>query len=121
MPVLLTVFYGEVHSVRTLGRISGLQESFPNDRYPGLTEQQDVAIGVIHQALDAGISLLDTADIYAPSWNSVGHNEIIVGKAFASWQASPEQKAKVVIAIKAGGRPEEGGMIYFGFIYRSRY
>lgn len=66
MPVPWTVFYGEVHSVRTLGRISGLQESFPNDRYPGLTEQQDVAIGVIHQALDAGISLLDTAVIKHP-------------------------------------------------------
>ena len=99
------------YSVSAIG-MGCMPFSFPNDRYPGLTEQQDVAIGVIHQALDAGISLLDTADIYAPSWNSVGHNEIIVGKAFASWKGTPEQKAKVVIATKAGITRENNGTMF---------
>jgi aryl-alcohol dehydrogenase-like predicted oxidoreductase len=58
--------------------------SFPNDRNPGLVDRPEEAIATIHAALDAGITLLDTADIYAPTWNSMGHNELLVGKAFAS-------------------------------------
>jgi aryl-alcohol dehydrogenase-like predicted oxidoreductase len=60
------------------------------------------AIPGIHAALDAGITLLDTADIYAPSWNTMGHNERFVAEALASWSGSAEQKSKVVIATKAG-------------------
>lgn len=60
------------------------------------------AIGVIHAALDAGITLIDTADIYAPSWKTFGHNEVLVGEAFSSWSGSAEAKAKVVIATKVG-------------------
>ncbi|MFZ2227664.1 MAG: aldo/keto reductase [Candidatus Nanopelagicaceae bacterium] len=63
------------------------------------TEQ---AFGVIHAALDAGVTLLDTADIYAPSWDTFGHNESLVGAAFNSWSGSKEQKSKVIIATKAG-------------------
>lgn len=60
------------------------------------------AIAVIHAALDAGITLIDTADIYAPSWDTFGHNERLVGAAFSSWSGSPEAKGKVVIATKGG-------------------
>ncbi|HEX7404829.1 MAG TPA: aldo/keto reductase [Candidatus Nanopelagicaceae bacterium] len=60
------------------------------------------AIAVVHAALDAGITLLDTADIYAPSWDTFGHNEELVADAFASWSGSPEAKSKVVIATKGG-------------------
>jgi len=60
------------------------------------------AVAVIHAALDAGITLIDTADIYAPSWDSFGHNERLVGAAFATWNGSSEAKNKVVIATKGG-------------------
>ena len=60
------------------------------------------AIPGIHAALDAGVTLLDTADIYAPTWNTMGHNERFVAEALASWSGSAEQKAKVVVATKAG-------------------
>lgn len=60
------------------------------------------AVAVIHAALDAGITLLDTADIYAPSWDAFGHNERLVGAAFATWYGSAEAKNKVVIATKGG-------------------
>jgi len=86
--------------------------SFPHDRSPDLIDQPDVAIGVIHAALDAGITLLDTADIYAPSWNSMGHNELLVGKAFASWGGTAEQKSKVVITTKAGITREKDGTMF---------
>src|SRR5437763_17021030 len=39
----------------------------------------DVAIGVIHRALDAGINFIDTADVY-----SRGEPEEMVGKALAA-------------------------------------
>ena len=86
--------------------------SIPNKRNPNLVHEPDQGIAVIHAALDAGITLLDTADIYAPSWNSMGHNEILVGKAFHSWSASPEQKSKVILATKAGITREENGTMF---------
>ena len=67
-----------------------------------ILEDLHAAIAVIHGALDAGVTLLDTADIYAPSWDTFGHNEKIVGQAFKSWSGSSEQKSKVLIATKAG-------------------
>ena len=99
------------YSVSAVG-MGCMHLSFPNERNPDLLNQPDVAIGAIHAALDAGITLLDTADIYAPSWNSMGHNELIVGKAFASWKATPEQKGKVVITTKAGITREKDGSMF---------
>ena len=85
--------------------------SFPHDRDPDLLANPDRAIGVIHAALDAGVTLFDTADIYAPSWNSMGHNELILGRAFRSWNGTPEQKKKVVLTTKAGiTRAKDGTM-----------
>jgi aryl-alcohol dehydrogenase-like predicted oxidoreductase len=41
----------------------------------------------------------------------MGHNELLVGKAFASWSATSEQKSKVVITTKAGiTRQKDGSM-----------
>ena len=60
------------------------------------------AIPAIHAGLDAGITLLDTADIYAPTWDAFGHNEIFAAEALRTWSGTKEQKAKVVIATKAG-------------------
>ena len=68
----------------------------------------EIAIPGIHAALDSGITFLDTADIYAPTWDSVGHNEILVKEAFDSWSATPEQKAQVVIATKGGITRSDG-------------
>jgi aryl-alcohol dehydrogenase-like predicted oxidoreductase len=60
------------------------------------------AVAVIQAALDAGVTLIDTADIYAPSWDTFGHNERLVGAAFSTWNGSLEAKNKVVIATKGG-------------------
>ena len=99
------------YSVSAIG-MGCMPLSFPHDRSPDLINQPDVAISVIHAALDAGITLLDTADIYAPSWNSMGHNEILVGKAFATWNATPEQKSKVIITTKGGITREADGSMF---------
>ena len=64
--------------------------------------RQESAIPAIHSALDAGVTLLDTADIYAPTWDAFGHNEVFVAEALRTWSGTKEQKNKVVIATKAG-------------------
>jgi len=53
----------------------------------------DVAVGIIHRALDAGINFIDTADVY-----SRGESEEIVGKALAGGR-----RENVVLATKFHG------------------
>jgi len=48
------------------------------------------------------VTLLDTADVYAPSWDQMGHNELLVREALDSWTGSEEQKSRVVVATKGG-------------------
>lgn len=64
--------------------------------------KHEQGIAAIQAGLDAGITLLDTADIYAPSWNSLGHNERLVAEALRTWNAPAEAKARVVVATKGG-------------------
>ena len=71
-------------------------------------ERRDAAIAGIHAGLDAGVRLLDTADIYAPSWDSVGHNELFVAEALATWDAPADVKDSVVVATKGGITRSEG-------------
>ncbi len=56
-------------------------------------------MATVHAALDAGVTLLDTADIYAPSWDQMGHNERIVAEALGSWGGD---RSQVVVATKGG-------------------
>jgi aryl-alcohol dehydrogenase-like predicted oxidoreductase len=67
-----------------------------------ILDERDKALGVIHAALDAGVRLLDTSDIYAPTWNSVGHNEILTAEAVRTWSGTAAQKEEIVIATKGG-------------------
>ncbi|MGP5078333.1 aldo/keto reductase [Brachybacterium alimentarium] len=65
------------------------------------------ATATIHAALDAGVTLLDTADIYAPSWDTMGHNEELVAEALRSWGGD---RSSVTLATKGGiTRSAEGG------------
>lgn len=68
----------------------------------GLLDDRPGAIAVIHAALDAGVRLLDTADIYSAYWDQFGHNEVLVGEAVRSWSASPEKKKEILVATKGG-------------------
>lgn len=56
------------------------------------------AIATVHAALDAGITLIDTADCYAPDGYGLGHNEELVAEAL---RGRPEE---VLVATKAGIR-----------------
>ncbi|MFI6498861.1 aldo/keto reductase [Nonomuraea typhae] len=63
------------------------------------------SIRTIHAALDAGITLIDTADAYTPTEAQVGHNERIVAKALASWGGD----AGAVLVATKGGHTRPGG------------
>jgi len=68
---------------------------------------EERAVATIHAALDAGITLIDTADAYAPDSDSVGHNERVVAKALATW---PVDTSHVLVATKGGHtRTPDGG------------
>jgi predicted oxidoreductase len=58
---------------------------------------------LVHAALDAGITLLDTADIYGfDGANGFGDAEVLLGEALA---AEPALRDKMVLASKGGIRP----------------
>jgi aryl-alcohol dehydrogenase-like predicted oxidoreductase len=72
------------------------------------------AIRTIHAALDAGVTLIDTADAYCLGGDEVGHNERLIRKALDAW---PGDRDRVLVATKGGhtrprgdwrldGRPE---------------
>ena len=64
------------------------------------------AVATVHAALDAGVTLVDTADAYCLGPDEVGHNERLVAKALASWGGDRDA---VVVATKGGHtRPPDG-------------
>ena len=63
------------------------------------------SIRTIHAALDAGVTLIDTADAYCIDETEVGHGERLVAKALAAW---PGDRDRVLVGTK-GGHTREGG------------
>ena len=57
------------------------------------------AQAVVHAALDAGVTLIDTADAYARDEAEFGHNEELVAAALASYGGSTDG---VLVATKGG-------------------
>jgi aryl-alcohol dehydrogenase-like predicted oxidoreductase len=77
---------------------------------PGRPAEPD-AIQVVHNALDAGIRLIDTADAYCLSDQDTGHNERLIVRALGSWKGP---SGEVLVATKGGlvrpdGRWERNG------------
>ncbi len=71
------------------------------------------AINLIHAALDGGITLIDTADVYCIDHRDIGHNERLISKALRD----RSDRTKILVATKGGlerpngawpsnGRPE---------------
>jgi len=66
----------------------------------------DRSVATIHAALDAGVTLIDTADAYHLHADEVGHNEILIAQALASWGGDT---SGVLVATKGGHlRPGDG-------------
>ena len=63
------------------------------------------AFRTVHAALDAGVTLIDTADSYCIDESDMGHGERLVAKALAAW---PGDRDRVLVATK-GGHTRPGG------------
>ena len=66
------------------------------------------SVRTIHAALDAGVTLIDTADAYCIDESEVGHGERLVAGALTAW---PGDRDRVLVATK-GGHTREGGEWY---------
>jgi len=60
---------------------------------------------VIHAALDGGVTLIDTADVYCVDDDDLGHNERLIASALRSWRGD---RARVLVATKGGLRRPGG-------------
>jgi aryl-alcohol dehydrogenase-like predicted oxidoreductase len=67
-----------------------------------MLDRREAALATVHAALDAGVTLLDTANIYAPSWDAIGHNEALAAEAVRGWAASSEDRDRVLVTTKGG-------------------
>lgn len=57
------------------------------------------SLRTIHTALDAGITLIDTADAYCRDASDVGHNEQLVAEALSTWRGDRDL---IMVATKGG-------------------
>src|SRR5580704_530453 len=64
---------------------------------------EDDAVRTIHAALDAGITLIDTADVYCLDQRDIGHNERVIARALR------EKKTPGVVVATKGGLERPGG------------
>lgn len=60
---------------------------------------EGTAVEVVVAALEAGVTLLDSAACYVPSHRAPGHNEALLAKALASWGGGRD---RVLVATKGG-------------------
>ncbi len=65
---------------------------------------EEEAIRTIHAALDAGMDLIDTADVYCLDDADMGHNERLIAKALRQWKGGRQ----VLVATKGGLRRPAG-------------
>jgi aryl-alcohol dehydrogenase-like predicted oxidoreductase len=87
------------HSVSAIG-LGAMPMSLENRP----DEQQ--SLRTIHAALDAGVTLIDTADAYCTGADDVGHNERLIAKALSTWSGDPND---ILVATKGGHtRPDDG-------------
>jgi aryl-alcohol dehydrogenase-like predicted oxidoreductase len=80
-------------SVSAIG-LGAMPLSTKEDR-PSVAEAE----AVVHAALDAGVTLIDTADAYARDESEFGHNESLVAAALASYGGDT---SGVLVATKGG-------------------
>jgi len=70
------------------------------------------ALATVHAALDAGVTLLDTADSYHLPGAEPGHNERLVARALSTYGSDTSD---VLVTTKGGrGRPSDGSWTVTG-------
>jgi len=66
---------------------------------------EEQGIRVIHAALEAGVTFIDTADVYCLDDSEIGHNERLIARALGTSGTPREQ---VIVATKGGMRRPGG-------------
>ena len=66
-----------------------------------MVDDRERAIATVHRALDLGITLLDTANVYAPSWDAMGHNEALVAEAVRTYRGAADLTG-LLVTTKGG-------------------
>ena len=69
---------------------------------------EEVGRRVLHAAIDAGVTLIDTADVYCLDDNDIGHNERLIASVVR------ERKEELHVATKAGLRRPRGSWVNEG-------
>ncbi|ASO18295.1 aryl-alcohol dehydrogenase-like predicted oxidoreductase [Actinoalloteichus hoggarensis] len=70
------------------------------------------SVAAVHAALDAGVTLIDTADAYHLHAGETGHNEELIARALRSYGGDVDD---VLVATKGGAlRPGDGSWILDG-------
>src|SRR5450432_3887111 len=64
---------------------------------------EDDAVRTLHAAIDAGVTLLDTADVYCLDHRDIGHSERLIARALRE-----RTSAAVVVATKGGLERPDG-------------
>jgi aryl-alcohol dehydrogenase-like predicted oxidoreductase len=60
---------------------------------------EEQGLRVMRAALDAGVTLIDTADVYCLDQHDIGHNERLIAQALAGWAGD---RSSVTVATKGG-------------------
>jgi aryl-alcohol dehydrogenase-like predicted oxidoreductase len=60
---------------------------------------EEQGLRVLRTALDAGVTLIDTADVYCLDQRDIGHNERLIAQALAGWAGD---RSSVTVATKGG-------------------
>ena len=93
-----------IHSAnRTIGSLGEVGPiSYGQWRYT--TDDLATARGLIETALDAGMNLIDTADVYGLDWGGDGFGEVeaLLGRVLTD---APHLRDRMVLATKGGIRP----------------
>ena len=55
------------------------------------------SLATIHEALDRGVTLLDTGDFYG-----LGHNELLIGRALREWGNRGDRRDRALVSVKFG-------------------
>ena len=70
--------------------------------YTPAERDDERSVALIHAAIDAGVTLIDTADVYGPF-----HNETLVGRALAGRRDEVTLATKVGLVTEGAGHPIE--------------
>jgi hypothetical protein len=84
----------------------------------------DDAIAVLHHTFAQGITLVDTADIYAPEASQFGYDERLVGEAVRTWEGGRDSiivvtKIGITLNLGADGEDEWGRDGSYDYLMRA--